>query len=77
MNSRRGVHVYRVSRTRLLQIKRNFLGRRAYRGKGVNALVLGKSCLLANRSLARNFFSHIFFLVSRVDENVDTCSDKR
>lgn len=29
MNSRRGVHVYRVSRTRLLQIKRNFLGRRA------------------------------------------------
>lgn len=70
MNSRRGVHVYRVSRTRLLQIKRNFLGRRAYRGKGVNAL--GKSCLLANRSLARNFFSHV--LVSRVDEN--TCSDK-
>lgn len=70
MNSRRGVHVYRVSRTRLLQIKRNFLGRRAE----VRVFVLGKSSLLANRSLARNFFSHI--LVSRVDENVDTCSDK-
>lgn len=55
MNSRRGVHVYRVSRTRLLQIKRNFLGRRAE----VRVFVLGKSSLLANRSLARNFF-HTF-----------------
>lgn len=55
MNSRRGVHVYRVSRTRLLQIKRNFLGRRA------EVRVLTRSCWERVPSLQIDLSRVIFF----------------
>lgn len=55
MNSRRGVHVYRVSRTRLLQIKRNFLGRRA------EVRVLTRSCWGRVASLQIDLSRVIFF----------------